>query len=101
MTNVTAPIDQRLLRDIGSSPRQVTQSSHPIRSALWRHRPARRSHGVIEEPMHGFSDVRLTGTDAVTFASSLTGCDTQFVKGDAGLETLVVRAVVFNAICEF
>jgi hypothetical protein len=51
--------------------------------------------------MHGFSDVRLTGTDAVTFASSLTGCDTQFVKCDAGLETLVVQPIVFDAICEF
>jgi hypothetical protein len=51
--------------------------------------------------MHGFSDVRLTGTDAVALASSLTGCDPQFVKGDAGLETLVVQPIVFNAICEF
>ncbi len=47
--------------------------------------------------MHGFPDVRLASADTVALAASLTGCDTQFVKGDAGLQSLVVRAVVLDA----
>jgi hypothetical protein len=47
--------------------------------------------------VHGFPDVRLASTDAVALAPSLTGGDTQFVKGDAGLQPLVVRAVVLDA----
>jgi tRNA U55 pseudouridine synthase TruB len=50
--------------------------------------------------VNGVTYLRLSSADALAFASHLSGSNPQIVKRHARLQTLVVRAVVLNALGE-